>query len=76
MHWDRWWVVGWILITLGVLFYEFWSGFGPGKSTPMLTHVVVRYVPWWITLPFCAWLFVHFLVRYINPHYIDWLKGR
>lgn len=76
MHWDKWWVVGWVLILLGFCFYEFWAGFGPGKATPMLTQVVVRYVPAYVTLPFIAWLFIHFTLRYFNPAYINWLKGR
>ena len=75
MHWDRAYVAGWIAIAVGFAFYEFWAGYGTGKHTPMLTQVVVRYVPWWITLPFIVWLFVHFAVRYTNPNYINWLKG-
>lgn len=76
MHWNRYWVLGWILIIIGLAFYEFWSGFGTGKQTPMLTQVTVRYVPWWITMPFLTWLFFHFLLRYTNPAYIEWLKGK
>jgi hypothetical protein len=76
MHWTRWWVIGWILIVTGLAFYEFWSGFGTGRHTPMLTHVTVRYVPWWITMPFLTWLFFHFLVRYTDPVYILWLRGK
>lgn len=75
MHWDRWWVIGWVLILTGLAFYEFWSGFGPSKYTPMLTQVTVRYVPWWVTMPFITWLFFHFAVRYANPAYIAHLKG-
>jgi glycerol-3-phosphate acyltransferase PlsY len=73
--WDRAWVAGWIAIILGFAFYEFWAGYGTGKHTPMLTQVVVRYVPWWVTLPFIVWLFIHFATRYANPNYIKWLKG-
>ena len=76
MHWDKWWVIGWILIIVGLAFYEFWSGFGPGKATPMLTQVTVRYVPWWVTMPFLTWLFVHFAIRYSSPAYIATLRGQ
>lgn len=76
MPMNRWWVAGWILIGLGFAFYEFWAGYGTGRHTPMLTQVVVRWVPWWITLPFIVWLFVHFATRYFDPNYIAWLKGK
>ena len=75
MHWDRWWIAGWVLILTGLAFYEFWSGYGPGKSTPMLIQVVVRYVPWWVTMPFITWLFVHFATRYASPAYNAWLRS-
>ena len=75
MNWDKAWVAGWVLILAGLAFYELWSGFGTGKATPMLTQVTVRYVPWWVTMPFLAWLFVHFATRYANPAYVAHLKG-
>lgn len=75
MHWNRWYVIGWILIFVGFLFYEFWAGWGTGKHTPMLTQVVVRWVPWYVTLPAIVWLFIHFAIRYFNPSYIRWLRG-
>ena len=75
MTWSKPWMIGWALILLGLAFYEFWSGFGTGKSTPMLTQVTVRYVPWWVTMPFLVWLFIHFALRYLNPAYIAKLKG-
>ena len=75
MTWSKPWIVGWILILVGLAFYEFWSGFGTGKSTPMLTQITVRYVLWYVTMPFLTWLFIHFALRYANPAYIDKLKG-
>jgi hypothetical protein len=75
MTWSKPWIIGWVLILLGLAFYEFWSGFGTGKSTPMLTQVTVRYCPWWVTMPFLTWLFIHFAIRYANPAYIAKLKG-
>jgi hypothetical protein len=68
--WNKWWILGWILIGLGFLFYEFWSGWGTGKHTPMLTQVVVRYVPWPLTFIIINWLNIHFALRYTNPNYI------
>lgn len=75
MTWNKYWVFGWVCILVGLAFYEFWSGFGTGKETPMLTQVTVRYVPWYVTMSFLTWLFIHFAVRYANPAYIANLKG-
>jgi len=69
MHWSKAWIYGWLAILIGLAFYEFWSLYGPEKSTPPLTHVVVRYVPWYVTMPFVTWLWIHFFVRYLNPEY-------
>ena len=74
MHWTKAWVIGWILLTLGVGFYECWSIWGAGKHTPPLTHVTVRYVPWYVPMSFLTWLWLHFAIRYANPDYIKYLK--
>lgn len=76
MTWNKAWIVGWVLILAGLAFYEFWSGYGTGKETPMLTQITVRYVPWFVTMPFLTWLFIHFAVRYANPAYIASLGNR
>lgn len=68
--WSKGWMLGWALIGLGFLFYEFWSGWGTGKHTPMLTQVVVRYVPQEVTYLVIVWLFIHFWLRYHNPAYL------
>lgn len=70
MVWNKYWVWGWVAILLGLALYEFWSGWGTGKHTPMLTQVTVHYVPWYVTLPFLLWLQVHFALRYFNPAYV------
>jgi len=67
--WNKAWILGWIAILLGLAFYEFWSGWGTGKHTPMLTPVTVRYSPWWVTMPFLTWLWLHFFLRYVIPAY-------
>lgn len=76
MHWSKAYIVGWALMFVGFLFYEFWAGWGPGKHTPMLTQVVVRWIPSWITLPAIIWLFCHFAVRYADPAYRAWLRSK
>jgi len=78
MHWHFWPTVYWLIWFLAFVFWETIAGeknLG-GKDVPMLTQAVVRYVPWWVTIPFICWLFVHFTVRYFNPAYVRWLQNR
>ena len=76
MHWNRYYVLGWVAILITLAFYEFWAGWGPGRSTPMLTQITVRYCPWWVTMPFVTWLWIHFAIRYVDPKYIAHLRGQ
>lgn len=74
MKWNEYYVIGWIIILTTLTVWELYAVFTNSQDPP-LTQVTVRYVPWWVTLPFIMWLFVHFLVRYINPEYIAKLKS-
>lgn len=74
MKWNEYYVVGWIVILASLAVWEVYALLTHGQDPP-LTQVTVRYVPWWVTLPFLIWLFVHFLTRYIDPAYIAKLKG-
>jgi hypothetical protein len=65
----------WFVLFFIVLFYEIWAGLNQGHRTPMLTQLVVRYIPWPFTMGFITWLFFHFLVRYFDPTYRAWLAG-
>lgn len=68
--WSKAYEFGWVAI-LAILFaYEMYAMIWGHHFYPMLTQVVVRYVPKWITLPFVGWLFIHFLVRYLDPTYV------
>jgi hypothetical protein len=72
----RWNITGtmtWFLLFFIVLSYEIWAGINHGQHIPMLTQVVVRYIPWPFTLGFIVWLFAHFAVRYRNRTYKQWL---
>jgi hypothetical protein len=69
MVWNKYWVWGWVAIILGVTFYEFWAGWGTGKHTPMLTQVIIHYVPKEVAIPILVWVDFHFLIRYFNPAY-------
>jgi len=76
MHWRLLPTLYWVAWVLAFAFWETYAGVDGmgGKDVPMLTQATVRYVPWWITMPFLTWLFIHFAVRYSNPSYIEWLK--
>lgn len=65
----------WFVLFFVCVGYEVYAGINHGEHTPMLTQVVVRYIPWPFTIGFILWLLVHFSVRYANPKYIDWLKS-
>ena len=77
MNWSTFYVYGWvaILAALGA-----WEGYallhGHKGYDPPLTQLVTRYSPWWVTLPFIVWLFVHFAVRSSNAAYIAHLRGK
>lgn len=73
-HWSTLATMLWFGLFFLVLGYEIYAGINHSGRTPMLTHVVVRYVPWPFTLSFIVWLFIHFSVRYFNPTYRAWLR--
>lgn len=76
MKWGFWPIAYWMVWVFAFMLWEAYAGFeGMGaKDVPMLTQATVRYVPWWVCMPFLTWLWIHFLVRYFNPHYVHWLK--
>lgn len=78
MRWNFFAIFYWVLWLFAFVFWESYAAYkGMGeKDVPMLTQAVVRWVPWYVTLPFIAWLFIHFAFRYANPKYIEWLHGR
>lgn len=73
-QWNTAGVMFWFGLFFVCVFYEVWAGVNHGARTPMLTQVVVRYIPAPFTLAFIIWLFFHFLVRYWNPAYREWLR--
>jgi|GEM_PF-1992776 len=72
--WSKWAVWLWVVILCCLGGYEFWDLLSGDLHTPPLTRVTVKFVPWWITLPFIAWLFYHFAVRYFSANYVSGLK--
>lgn len=73
--WNTWGVMGWFTLFFVCVWYEVYCGVNHIHRTPMLTQVVVRYIPWQFTIGFILWLLIHFSVRYANPKYIEWLKS-
>ena len=64
--WSKAALIGWVVI-LGVLIgYEIWCALGGNPRNPALTDVTVRYLPWWIIMPFLTWLWLHFLLHYFT----------
>ncbi|HEY6104025.1 MAG TPA: hypothetical protein VI007_12460 [bacterium] len=64
MDWDRIYVWAWYTLVALVVLLEIYTIVDRRTTTPPLTQVIVREVPWWVTLPFLGWLFLHFLIRY------------
>ena len=76
MTWKLWPCLYWLFWFLAFVIWETYAGVekAGGKDIPMLTQAVVRYVPWWVTMPGLTWLFVHFATRYANPAYMKFVK--
>jgi len=66
MRWDKAVVLGWVCLTAVVVAYELWCVLNGSTHTPPLTDVTVRYMPWWITIPFLTWLLMHFTIHYAD----------
>jgi len=64
--WSRYAVWAWAAILAVLIGYELWCVFGKDSHTPPLTDVTIRYAPFWITMPFLTWLWLHFLCNYFN----------
>lgn len=73
--WNTWATMAWFVLFFVAIGYEVYAGIDHSTKTPMLTHVVCRYIPWPFCLGFIVWLFAHFAVRYFNPDYIRWLRS-
>jgi hypothetical protein len=63
---DRAVATAWYILIGLVLAYELWMYLDRDPSTPTLTDLIVKEVPWWVTIPFLLWLLVHFASRYMG----------
>lgn len=77
LKWSLWPCLYWLFWFAAFVAWETYAGVEKmgQKDVPMLTQVVVRYVPWYLTLPALTWLLIHFAVRYMNPAYLKSLRG-
>ena len=64
--WRTFFVVVWYLWIGFFAAFEAFAIIDKNTASPPLTHVIVRMVPGYITIPFLAWLFIHFTSRYLN----------
>lgn len=64
MAWSKAVIAIWAILTAIVVGFELWCNFNGSPKTPTLTDVTVRYMPWWMILPFLLWLLIHFAVNY------------
>jgi hypothetical protein len=71
LRWDKAFEFGWIAILCILTGYELFA-VSQGKRSvyPPLTWMTVRYAPWWVTMPFLTWLWIHFATRYLDPNYL------
>lgn len=76
MKWSTWAVVIWLVILGSLLGNELYALLGGNSKDMPLTQLTVKYSPWYVTLPFIVWLFIHFAVRYFNPTYVGSLRGK
>lgn len=76
MKWATWAVVIWLVILGSLLGNELYALLGGNSKDMPLTQLTVKYSPWYVTLPFIVWLFIHFAVRYFNPTYVASLRGK
>jgi hypothetical protein len=74
MKWSLVGIMVWCLWFLFFVGYEFLADVNTKKDIPFLTQTVCRYLPWWITLPFIVWLFIHFATRYWSTTYMQSLR--
>jgi len=62
--WSKVWIVLWGALLAALLAFELYSVFDKSPRTMPLTQWTIRFVPWYVGLPFFGWLFVHFGIRY------------
>jgi hypothetical protein len=59
-HKARAWVVIWGLLVGATIADELFAIASHNPGRPPLTQTIVHNVPWWVTMPFLAWLIAHF----------------
>lgn len=73
-NWELGACLYWLFWAISFAIWETYAGFHNDK-VPMLTQVVVKYVPATVTMLLLSWGMWHFGSRYLNPAYMKWIKG-
>lgn len=73
--WSKAALFGWLGILVTLVGYELWCVLSGDKATPPLTDAVVRYIPWYVTVPFLIWLLLHFVIRYTKVSPMTFFNG-
>ena len=74
MTWNKAFVWGWVAI-LGILItYELYA-VCTHSNDPPLTDVTLKYIPWWLVMPFLTWLWLHFGTQYKYPSWLHRIIG-
>ncbi len=64
--WERVWVLAWYALIAAMVGDELYAIAARNPALPPLTQVLVREIPWWVTVPFLAWLLGHFVAAYLH----------
>jgi len=62
--WSRGWVWLWALLVSLPILLDLVAALDRNPRSPTLTSVIVRHIPWPVSLLVWAWLGVHFWSRY------------
>jgi hypothetical protein len=62
-------VIGWFAIIAAMAIYEIYTALH-NSVAPTLTDVTLKYLPWWVIMPFLTWLWLHFAIQYKYPNFL------
>jgi hypothetical protein len=63
-HWNQWIAFGWLFFFVIFLGLDAAAWISGDRRIPTFSRVVTHVLPWWVVLPLCCVLFVHFLLIY------------
>jgi amino acid transporter len=63
-HWNQWIAFGWLFFFVIFVGLDAAAWISGDRRVPTFSRVVTHLLPWWVVLPLCCILFVHFLLIY------------